>query len=64
MKLNVITSRVKSMLCVMEAQPTLMEEIHASQAMDPQLERIREEVLFEKAPGFVIHEDSILRFHN
>ena len=32
------------MLWAMEAQPTLMEEIHVAQATDPQLEWIREEV--------------------
>jgi len=30
--------------------------------MDPQLEWIEEEILV--APGFVIHEDGTIRFHN
>ena len=52
------------MLYSMKMQPTLTEEIPAMQAMDPQSERIMEEVLLRKAPGFVIHEDGTLRFHN
>ena len=32
--------------------------------MDPQLEWTREEILVRKAPGFVIHEDSTIWFHN
>jgi len=64
MELNVITPRTKSMLYAMEAQPTLIEEISVVQTMDPQLERIREEILVGKAPQFVIHEDGTIRFHN
>ena len=48
------------MLCTLEAQPTLMEEIRLAQTTDPQLERIREEILVEKAPKFVIHEDGTI----
>jgi len=58
-EINVITPRTKLMLCTMETQPTLIEEI---QAME--LEQIREEVLVGKAHGFVIHEDGTIRFHN
>ena len=47
----------------MEVQQTLIEEICAAQTMDPQLERIRKEILVEKAMGFVIHEDGTIRFH-
>jgi len=50
MEINVITPRTKSMLCAIEAQPTLMKEIRVAQAMDPQLERIREEVLSGRHP--------------
>jgi len=32
--------------------------------MEPQLERIKEEILVEKALGFIIHEEGIIRFHN
>jgi len=52
------------MLCALEAQPTLIEEIRVAQATDPQLERIREKILVGKAPGFVIHEDDNIRLHN
>ena len=52
------------MLCTLEAQPTLIEEIQLAQTTDPQLEQIREEILVRKAPGFVIHEDGTIRFHN
>jgi len=52
------------MLYALEVQPTLIEEIQTAQATDPQLERIRDEILVGKAPGFVIHEDGTIRFHN
>ena len=45
-------------------QPTLIEEIRVAQAMDPQLERIKEEILVGKVSGFVIHEGGTIRFHN
>jgi len=45
-------------------QPTLIEEIYIAQAMDPQLEGIREEILVGKAPGFVIHAEGKIRFLN
>jgi len=64
LELNVVTPSAKSTLHVMEAQPTLIEEICVAQATDPQLERIKEEILVGKALGFVIHEDSTIRFHN
>jgi len=54
----------KPMLYTLEAQPTLIEEIPVAQAMDPQLKHIREKILVEKAPGFVIHEDGTICFHN
>jgi len=56
MEFNVITLGTQSMLYVIEAQPTLIEEIRVAQATDPQLEQIWEEILVGKAPGFVIHE--------
>jgi len=52
------------MLCGLEAQSTLIEEIRVARATDPQLERIREEILVGKAPGFVIHEDGTIWSHN
>ena len=64
LELNVITRRAKPMLCTLEAQPTLIEEIRAAQAVEPQLECIREEIFVGKAPGFIIHEDGTIRFHN
>jgi len=63
-EINVVRRENKSVLCTLEVQPTLVEEIRVAQTADPQLERIREEVLTGKAPGFVIHEDGALRFHN
>ena len=63
-EINMVAPRAKPMLCTLEAQPTLIEEIQVAQAMDPQLERIREEILVGKAPEFVIHEDGTIRFHN
>jgi len=64
LELNVITPRSKPILCTLEVQPTLIEEIRVTQTIDPQLERIRKEILVGKAPGFVIHEDGTIRFHN
>ena len=32
--------------------------------MDPQLDKIKMELLARKAPGFMIHEDGTLRFQN
>ena len=52
------------MLCILEAQPTLIEEIRVTQATNPELEQIREEILVGKAPRFVIHEDGTIQFHN
>lgn len=59
-KINVVTLRA----ITMETHPTLIKEICVVQAMDLQLEQIREEVLAVKAPGFVIHKNSTIRFHN
>jgi len=64
LELNVFTLISKPILCILEVQPTLIEEIRVAQTTDPQLERIREEILVGKAPGFVIHEDGTIRFHN
>jgi len=60
----VVTSRAKLILRTLEAQPTLIDEIRVAQATDPQLERIREEILEGKAPGFIIHEKGTIRFHD
>ena len=64
LELNVITPRAKPVFCTLEAHLTLIEEICVDRAMDLQLERIREETLVGKAPGFLIHEDGTIRFHN
>ena len=64
LELNMITPRSKPILCTLEVQPTLIEEIRAAQAIDPQLERVRGEILVGKALWFVIHEDGTIRFHN
>ena len=64
LELNIVTPRAKFTLHAMEAQPTLIEEIRTTQVTDPQLERIREEILVGKALGFVIHEDGTIRFYN
>ena len=64
LELNVATQRAKPMLCTLEAQPTLIEEIRVAQATDPQLEQIKEEILEGKAPGFIIHEKGTIGFHD
>jgi len=48
----------------MEVQPILIEVIRAAQGTDPQLDKIRTEVLARKAPSFMIYEDGTLRFQN
>ena len=42
LELNVITPRSKPILCTLEVQSTLIEEIRVAQTTDHQLERIRE----------------------
>ena len=32
--------------------------------MDPKFKQIREEILVGKVPGFIIHKDGTIRFHN
>ena len=46
------------MLCAMNIQPTLMEEIRIAQGTNTQVERIKGEVLAEKAHGFRIYKDN------
>jgi len=64
MEPNIITLETELMLCTMEAQPINIEQIHVALATNPQLEWIREEILVGKVPGFVIHKDGTIRFHN
>jgi len=64
MKINVAVRKGKYLLHATEVRPTLTEEIGATQEINPQLVRIRMELLEGKVPWFVIHEDGTLRFHN
>jgi len=64
LEITIVTRRDNPMLCVMEVQPTLIEEIWTSHGTNLKLERIMEEVLTRKAPWFIIHEDGTLRFKN
>ena len=64
LELNVVTRETRPMLYTMEVQPTLIEEIHAVQSMDQQLDWIKTKVPAGKALGFVIHEDGMLGFPN
>ena len=48
----------------MEVRPPLAEEIRAAQEIDPQLVRIKMELLKGKVPRFMAYEDGTLRFHN
>ena len=52
------------MLCTMEVQSSLIKEIRAVQGTNPQLDKIKTEVLVGRAPSFLIHEDGTLRFQN
>ena len=63
LEITIVTRRDNPMLCVMEVQPTLIEEIWTSHGTNLKLERIMEEVLTRKAPWFII-EDGTLRFNN
>jgi len=56
--------QAKSILYAVEAQLTLIKEIGVTQAADPQLQLIKEEVLIGKSLRHVIHEDNTIRFHN
>jgi len=60
LELNVITLGAKLMFYALEAQLTLIEEIRLAQTTDPQLERIRGEILVGKPPWFIIHEDGTI----
>ena len=60
LELNVVTPRAKPILCTLEGQPILIEEIRVAQAMDPQLKRIREKILVGKTLEFIIHEDGTI----
>ena len=51
MELNVINPKAKFILHVIEVQPTLTEEICIADAIDLQLELIREEILVGKPQG-------------
>jgi len=62
--INVVVEKEKSLLLAMEVWPTLTEEIQAAQEINPQLVRMKIEVLEGKALGFVIHEDGMLWFYN
>jgi len=64
LELNVVTPRTESVLHALKAQANLIEEIRVVQATYPQLERIREKILLGKAPGFLIHKNGTIRFHN
>ena len=51
-------------LNVMEIQSTLVESIKEKQLQDPVLSKLCSEVAHGKAPGFLVHEDGVLRFQN
>jgi len=45
------------LLSTLEVQPSVLEEIQASQKDDAKLEKLGQNVAHGKLPGFVIHED-------
>ena len=51
-------------MTALEVQPSIIEEIKASQKDDAKLEKLRYNVTQGKSPDFVIHEDGTLRFHS
>ena len=55
---------ITGLLTALEMQPSIIEEIKASQKEDARLERIRCNVAQGKSPGFMVHEDGTLRFQN
>ena len=50
------------LLSALEVQPSIIEDIWASQKDDAKLEKLRQNVTQGKLPGFVIHEDGTLEF--
>ena len=60
----VLPGCIDGLLMALEVQPSLIEEIKASQKEDAKLERIRRNLAPGKFPGFVVHEDGTLRFQN
>ena len=62
LEINVAIRRDKPIICAMEVQLALIKKMQIAQGTKAQLERINEEVLVGKAPGFIIHEDGTLRF--
>jgi len=64
LEINMVMRHIRPMLYTIEVQPTPIEEIRAAKSTDPQLNRIKAEVLAGNAPGFMIHEDEMLRFQN
>jgi len=60
LEINTITPREKSMVCTLEAQLTLIEEIRVAQATDPPTRAVQGGNIGGKNTGFVIHEDSTI----
>ena len=60
----VLSGCTDELLTALEVQPSIVEEIKASQKNDVKLEKLRGNVAQGKSPSFVIHEDGTLRFQN
>jgi len=60
----VLPGYIEGLIATLEVQPSILEEIKASQKEDAKLEKLRCNVAQGKLPGFIIHVDGTLRFQN
>ena len=60
----VLQGYTDGLITALEVQPSIIEEIMASQKDNAKLEKLRCNVAQKKLPGFVIHENETLRFQN
>jgi len=60
----VLPGYIDGMVSALEVQPSIIEEITASQKEDTKVERLRQNIAQGKSPGFVKHGDGTLRFQN
>ena len=64
MEIEVVMSHFEAYLASLSVQPTLVERIKLSQADDPHLKKIMDEVCSGKKSEFSIFEDGALRFRS
>ena len=62
MEIEVVMGHLEAYLASLSVQPTLVERIKVSQADDPYLKEIMDEVRSGKKPEFSISKDGALKF--